>query len=49
MDDSTIRANISRLRRRIRKEKLRLQRLKGPRFIKKISIRRDVSFISHDQ
>jgi hypothetical protein len=35
-----IRANIARVRRRIRREKLKLQRLKGPTCIKKISIRR---------
>jgi hypothetical protein len=44
MDYSFIRANISRVMRRIRKEKLKLQRLKGPRCIKKISIRRGCKF-----
>jgi hypothetical protein len=40
MDYFFIRANISRVRRRIRIEKLKLQRLRPPQQIKKISIRR---------
>jgi hypothetical protein len=47
MDYFYIRANITRVRRRIRKEKLRLLRLRPPRPIRKISIRRGCKDILH--
>jgi hypothetical protein len=46
MHYSSVRANISRVRRRIRIEKLKLQRLRPPQQIKKISIRRGRKLIS---
>jgi hypothetical protein len=44
MDDTLLPADIYRERRRIRREKLKLRRINGPRIIKKISIRRGCKF-----
>jgi hypothetical protein len=44
MDDTLPPADIFRERRRIRKEKLKLSRINGPRIVKKISMRRGCKF-----
>jgi hypothetical protein len=45
MNDSFLRANLYKERRRIRKEKLKLKRMQVPIIIKKIRYRRGCKFI----
>jgi hypothetical protein len=45
MDDTLPPVDIFRERRRIRKEKLKLSRINGPRIVKKISMRRGCKFL----